>query len=155
MEKVNYNFGALKKVVEASIGYVEGLTFEPKGRDLLNVRTVQVNGEDRKVATLTISTTQAKSKMKYNFGEDFEKEQHFIEVTAWGATAERLEKFAPTAKMILGVFGEIKVVEYDKNDGGKGKKLVMTMEDFKAVTKKQTQQTDLGAPVEDEDDLPF
>lgn len=138
MDKINYNFGAMKKLDKTSIGYVEGWTFAPKNGNLLNVRTVKVSGEDKKVATLTISTTLAKSVMKYNFGEDFEKEQHFIECTAWGQVADRLEKFGPTAKMILGVFGEIKVQEYDKKDGsGKGKKLVMTIDSFKGVTKKQ------------------
>lgn len=135
--KTNYNFGAMRKVGEVSVGYVEGWTFQPKERELLNVRKVNVKGEEKSVATLTISTTLAKSVMKYNFGEDFDKEQHFIECTAWGQTADRLAKFAPTPKMILGLFGELKVQEYDKKDGTKGKKLVMTIDNFKGVTKKQ------------------
>lgn len=137
MEKIVYNFGAMRKVGETVIGYVEGWTFQPKDRELLNVRKVNVKGEEKSVATLTISTTLAKSVMKYNFGAEFEKEQHFIECTAWGAVADRLAKFAPTPKMIVGLFGELKVQEYERKDGSKGKKLVMTIDNFKAVTKKQ------------------
>lgn len=146
MEKTNYNFGAMRKGEHSSIGYIEGWTFEPKNRPLLSSREVNVNGTNKKVVTLTISSTLAKSAMKYNFGDEFEKEQHFIECTAWGPIAERLEKFAPTPRMILGLFGELKVQEYDKNDGsGKGKKLVMTIDNFKAVTKKQAGATDSNA----------
>ena len=79
MKKTNYNFGAMRKLREKSIGYIEGWTFQPKdGRELLTVRTVNVNGTEKKVASLTLSTTLAKSMMKYNFGEEFEKEQHFV-----------------------------------------------------------------------------
>lgn len=158
-KKLTYNFGAMRKVGEVSVGYVEGWTFQPKDRELLNVRKVNVKGEEKTVATLTISTTLAKSVMKYNFGEEFEKEQHFVECTAWGQTAERLAKFAPTPKMILGLFGELKVQEYDKKDGGKGKKLVMTIDNFKGVTKKQEgASTPESQPVslpEADMDIPF
>lgn len=135
--KIKYNFGGLRKIGDVSVGYIEGWTFEPKDRELLNLRKVNVKGEEKSVATLTISSTLAKSMMKYNFGEEFEKEQHFIECTAWGTVAERLAKFNPTPKMILGIVGEVKVQEYDKKDGNKGKKLVMTIDTFKGVTKKQ------------------
>lgn len=135
--KIVYNFGAIRKVGDVAVGYVEGWTFQPKDRALLNVRKVNVKGEEKSVATLTISTTLAKSMMKYNFGEEFDKEQHFVECTAWGSVADRLAKFNPTPKMIVGLFGELKVQEYEKKDGSKGKKLVMTIENFKGVTKKQ------------------
>ena len=134
MEKKNYNFIGLRKVNNLSIGYVEGWTFKPKNGDLLNTRKVTVEGEEKSVASLTLNGNYAQSVIKYHFGEELVNEVTFIEATAWGVVADRLTKFNPTAKMLLGLVGALKVVEYDKKDGsGKGKKIVMTIDNFKLV----------------------
>lgn len=168
MSDIKYNFGKMRRtdkdVAGKGIGYIEGWTTAQKstGR-IVNTRTVTVNGESKQVTTILLSVTLAKSAWKYAMGEDFETEQHFVECTAWDKVAERLAKFAPTPKMIVGVFGEIKVQEYDKNGGGKGKKLVMTIDDFKGVTKKQEGYVDPQSstneddftPAEGDSDVPF
>lgn len=142
MEKVNYNFGAFKKVGTTVVGVVEGWTFQPKEGNVVAVREVTVKGETKKIATFTVSTTQAKSKMKFNFGDAFEKEQHFLEVNVWDNGSEyglfnRLVKYNPEPKMLLSLFGEVKTQEFKRNDGTTGSKLIMNLEDFKALTKKK------------------
>lgn len=139
----NYNFGAMQKNKDGKVvAYIEGWTFQPKNNgEMLSSRKVNVNGEEKLVANITLATHLSSSMMKYNFGENFATEDHFIECTLWEDVANRMQKYGPTPKQILGVFGELKVQEYQKKDGTNGQKLVMTVNNFKAVTKKQGANT--------------
>lgn len=155
---VNYNFGSFRKIGENTIGYLEGWTFAPKNGEMLRERVVNVKGADKKVVSFNISTNLAKSTMNYYFGEEFNKELHFIECSAWGQLAERIVKFGLSPKMLIGLFGEVKVVEYEAQTGEVKKKLVMTVDNFKAISKKinTTKSVDNLDLIEiDDDDLPF
>lgn len=162
MEK-NYNtvIGRKTKHGEKDIytGYVEGWTFAKKDEAgkptnaIVTKRTVNVQGNEKSVATIRIQSAMSEKQIEYNFGKEFVPEKGnsvFIEVNLWGMVADNITKYNPSLQQILGFAGDIEVKEYEKKDKTKGKKLVMTAYGFKPVTKRKD---DLTFNVEESNDV--
>ncbi|CCL32365.1 TPA: hypothetical protein KQE75_003100 [Clostridioides difficile] len=171
-KKYNFNFCGFEKVGETLVAYIEGWTCKYKDKEnFVEFRKVSTKNGDKLVANMELSTKIPQSVAKFYFGEDFDKEQHFIKVTAWDVVAERLQKFNPSENMLLGVMGKLKVEESTKKDGTPFKKLVITISNFKSVVKKKNVEesnrhveenfnkkkevTEANFEEIDDDDIPF
>ncbi|MCC0727173.1 single-stranded DNA-binding protein [Clostridioides sp. ZZV14-6045] len=168
-KKYNFNFYGFEKVGETLVAYIEGWTCKNKDKEnFAEFQTVSTKNGDKLVGNMELNVKIPQSTAKFYFGEDFDKEQHFIRVTAWGQVAERLQKFNPSENMLLGVMGKLKVEESTKKDGTPFKKLVITISNFKSVVKKKNIEESNGSiegkfnnkneadfEAIDDDDIPF
>ncbi|MGO0861707.1 hypothetical protein [Clostridioides difficile] len=135
-KKYNFNFYGFEKVGETLVAYIEGWTCKYKDKEnFVEFRKVSTKNGEKLVANMELSAKLPQSVAKFYLGEDFDKEQHYIKVTAWGQVAERLQKFNINENMLLGVMGKVKVEEYQKKDGTLFKKLVITISNFNCVAK--------------------
>ena len=141
-----YNFNGVQKIEEGKfIGAIEGWVLDTE-KNRPSVRTVSVNGEDKKVFNFTISSGIASSKMKF-LGLP-EGDTLWLSVSAWERLAERLEKLNLRKGHQVLLFGTIVVKESDKGT----KYAQMMLNDFK-VTKYPKNEDGSALTQQVEDDL--
>ena len=112
-------------------------------------------GEQMAIATFTLAVDRPKKK-------DKEKEADFIRCTAFGKTAENIERFMSKGKM-MAVQGNIRTGKYDKEDGTTVyttdvvANQVQFLEWGEKTEKAASQdgQIPAGFQVIDDDDIPF
>ena len=168
MSEQKNTFIAGRKLDGKFHGAIECWTFAKKGVSTpYTTKTVNVSGNDKTVGNMTVTAPIHPSSVKYYFGDEFVPEEGksiFIDVVAWERIAEQLLKYGPTLKQRLLLVGEISVQEYKTQSGNTGKKLLMNLEGFKPLTKKQgsienqENHNDIPenmTPVEDDGELPF
>lgn len=118
--KISYTHSAVYKAKDAALDtavmVVEGFAKR------LFIQTVSVNGEMKKVATLTVSAVQPETRVKFLFGDEFVDSQYHsvrYEVAFWGKVAENLEKYPPQKNQkVTMMMTRMKKDSYTKKDTG-------------------------------------
>ena len=96
-------------------------------------------------------------------GDDWEEEPVFVDVTAWGRTAENAGKFLSKGSPVL-VEGKLKFDQWEDRDGNRRSKLTVTADNVQFLgskggggkeAAKDAPGRERNFPVDNDDEVPF
>ena len=155
-DKKIYNFNGIQKISEGKfMGAIEGLVISTD-KIKPTVRTVNVQGNSKKVCNFRVFSGIASSKLKF-LGLP-EGDTLWLSVSAWERLADRLEKLNLRKGHRLILFGTIEIKETEN-----GKFAEMLLNDFKVLSfpkdgvgsNQTSEDTFEGTESDDCEDIPF